>query len=182
MNATNMGTIERSTVGKGWIGKVVGNGYLILAFRLLLGATFMLSAVGKLVDIERYSVDAVYNFAVLPLWLARPAGLIMPFIELGIALGLIFGVLTRLSALGDAVLSLIFFLVKLHVLFIQGRAIDCGCFGAIMTTMASVTIYMDIPMLVMGLIIMFAPASSRHWISLARFVPQKLKDKLDLVW
>lgn len=182
MAVADMGTLERNPAKKGWMGKVVGNGYVILVFRLLLGATFMLSAIGKLVDIERYSVDAVYNFAVLPLWLARPAGLIMPFIELGIALGLTFGVLTRLSALGDAVLSLTFFIVKAHVLFIQGRSIDCGCFGAIIETMAAVTIYMDIPMLVMGLMIMYAPASSRHWMSLARIVPQDLRKKLDLVW
>jgi uncharacterized membrane protein YphA (DoxX/SURF4 family) len=178
----DMGTIARTPGGKGWVEKVVSNGYLILAFRLLLGATFLLSSIGKFVDIERYSVDAVYNFGVLPLWLARPAGLVMPFIELGIALGLIFGILTRLSALGNTILSIIFFLVKLHVLFIQGRHIDCGCFGAIVETMASVTIYMDIPMALMGLIIMLAPVSSRHWLSFARFVPVNLKQKLDLVW
>lgn len=182
MNATDMGLIERNQVTKGWISKLVGNGYVILVCRLLLGATFLLSAIGKLVDIEAYSVDAVYNFGILPLWLARPAGLIMPFIELGIALGLIFGVLTRLSALGDSILSVIFFLVKLHVLFIQGRHIDCGCFGAIMETMASVTIYMDIPMAVMGVMIMLAPASSRHWASFARFIPRDLKRRLDLIW
>ncbi|HQI01645.1 MAG TPA: MauE/DoxX family redox-associated membrane protein [Deltaproteobacteria bacterium] len=181
-NATDMGTIVRNPAGKSWFGKVVGNGYLILACRLLLGATFLLSSIGKLVDIEAYSVDAVYNFGVLPLWLARPAGLIMPFIELGIALGLIFGVLTRLSAFGASILSVIFFLVKCHVLFIQGRQIDCGCFGAIMETMASVTIYMDIPMAIMGLLIMLAPVSSRYWVSFARFAPANLMKKLDLVW
>ncbi len=182
MRATDMGTIGQNPAWKGWFGKLVGNGYVILFCRLLLGATFMLSAIGKLVDIEAYSVDAVYSFGILPLWLARPAGLIMPFIELGIALGLIFGVLTRLSALGDAILSLIFFLVKAHVLFIQGRQIDCGCFGAIIETMASVTIYMDIPMMIMGIMIMSAPVSSRHWVSFVRFVPKNLKQKLDLVW
>ena len=122
MDATDWGRIEGNPAGKGWVGKLVANGYVILVCRLLLGATFMLSAVGKLVDIEAYSVDAVYSFGVLPLALARPAGLIMPFIELGVSLGLLFGVLTRLSALGDALLSLIFFIVKAHVLFIQGRS------------------------------------------------------------
>lgn len=182
MKATYSGVMEQAPVQNGWIRRVIDNGYVILVCRMLLGATFLLSAVGKLVDIEAYSVDAVYNFGILPLWLARPAGLIMPFIELGIALGLIFGVLTRLSALGDAILSVIFFLVKLHVLFIQGRHIDCGCFGAIMETMASVTIYMDIPMAIMGVMIVLSAASARHFASFAKFVPKELIQKLELIW
>jgi hypothetical protein len=65
---------------------------------------------------------------------------------------------------------------------IQGRSIDCGCFGAIVETLASVTIYMDIPMAVMGLLIMLAPVSSRYWVSFARFATADLMKKLNLVW
>jgi hypothetical protein len=127
-------------------------------------------------------VDAVYGFNVFPLAFAHFAGLVVPFMELLIALGLIFGVFTRLAALGASIMSVAFFLVKAHVLFIQGRQIDCGCFGALMSTMASVTIYMDIPMLVMGLAIMAAPASVRNWAAFGKWLPQTLKEKLDLVW
>lgn len=166
----------------GGVRGALGNRWVVLVFRLLLAATFLLSAIGKLVDIERYSVDAVYNFGVVPLVLARPAGLVMPFIELACALGLLFGVLTRLSGFGVALMSLIFFLVKAHVLFIQHRAIDCGCFGAIMETMASVTIYMDIPMLIMGLAIMAASPESRHFASLARLLPASARRALRIIW
>ncbi len=159
---------------------LLNNRYVTLLFRLLLGAVFVLSSYGKLVDIERYSVDAIYNFMILPIWLARPFGLVMPFIEGLCALGLIFGVLTRLSAFGAAGMSLAFFFAKFHVLFIQGRAIDCGCFGAIISTLASVTIYMDIPMLLMGLYIMFTP--TRHWLAIGGLLPDQLKRKLNLIW
>jgi hypothetical protein len=98
------------------------------------------------------------------------------------SLGLLFGVLTRLAALGASIMSVAFFLVKAHVLLIQERQIDCGCFGALMSTMASVTIYMDIPMLLMGLVIMAAPVSARYWASLAKWAPQTWKHKLRLVW
>jgi len=83
----------------GWLRGVAANRYVILVFRLILAAFFLTSSYGKLVDIERYSVDAVYNFGILPMALARPFGLVMPFIELLCGLGLLFGVLTRLSAL-----------------------------------------------------------------------------------
>jgi uncharacterized membrane protein YphA (DoxX/SURF4 family) len=169
------------TQKEGWLRKCIGNRYLALLFRLLLGLVFLLSAIGKLVDLQG-SVDAVYGFNVFPLAFAHFAGLVVPFIELLIALGLIFGVLTRLAALGASIMSIAFFLVKAHVLFIQGRQIDCGCFGALMSTMASVTIYMDIPMLVMGLVIMAAPASVRHWASFGKWLPPTLKEKFNLVW
>jgi putative oxidoreductase len=165
----------------GWFGKCVGNRYLVLLCRMVLSVIFLLSAIGKLMDLQG-SVDAVYGFNVFPLGVAHFAGLVVPFIELGMALALLFGVLTRLAALGASMMSAAFFLVKAHVLLIQGRQIDCGCFGALMSTMASVTIYMDIPMLLMGLAIMAAPASVRHWAAFGKWLPQALKKKFNLIW
>src|SRR5512136_1434574 len=102
---------------------------VVLCFRLILAAFFLVAAFGKLVDIERYSVQAVYFFVILPFYLARPFGLALPFIELLCGLGLLFGVLTRLSALGIGLLSLSFFIAK-TIVFLHGRSVDCGCFGA----------------------------------------------------
>jgi uncharacterized membrane protein YphA (DoxX/SURF4 family) len=165
-----------------WFQLVVNNRYVTLAFRLILAGIFLLSSYGKLVDIERYSVDAVYNFGILPVEpvnIARFFGLVMPFIELLCALGLLFGVLTRLSALGVSLMSLAFFITKAIVLS-QGRSIECGCFGAVIDTLASVTIFMDIPMLLMGLLIMFS--SSRHWLAIGGVIPTAWRKKLNLIW
>jgi hypothetical protein len=65
----------------GWFRSAVNNRYLTLAFRLILAGIFLVSSYGKLVDIERYSVDAVYNFGILPVEpvnIARFFGLVMP--------------------------------------------------------------------------------------------------------
>jgi hypothetical protein len=105
----------------------------------------------------------------------------MPFIELLCGLGLLFGVLTRLSALGAALMSAAFFIAK-GIVLAQGRSIECGCFGAIIETLASVTIFMDIPMVIMGLGIMFAPPASRHWASFGTWLSDSWKDRLNLVW
>jgi putative oxidoreductase len=165
----------------GWFRGLTGNSGIIFIFRLLLAAIFLLSSLGKLVDIERYSVDAVYNFGILPMFLARPFGLVMPFIELLCGLGLLFGVLTRLSALGVALMSLAFFIAKAIVLS-QGRTIECGCFGAVVDTLASVTIFMDIPMFILALAVMLAPSSARHWLAFGRWLPEKGKKRLNLIW
>jgi len=164
-----------------WLRALGNKRYLILVFRLILAGFFLISSYGKLIDIERYSVDAVYNFGLLPMVLARLFGLVMPFIELLCGLGLLFGLLTRLSALGIALMSLSFFIAKAIVLA-QGRSIECGCFGAVVDTLASVTIFMDVPMMVLALIVMLSSPEARHWAAIGNLLPGTWKDKLHLAW
>jgi uncharacterized membrane protein YphA (DoxX/SURF4 family) len=173
------GSETTAVVKPSWLRAFVNNRYVTLAFRLLLAAIFLTSSYGKLVDIERYSVDAVYEFGILPMWLARPFGLVMPFIELLCALGLLFGVLTRLSAFGVALMSLSFFIAKAIVLS-QGRSIYCGCFGAVIDTLASQSIFLDIPMMLVAMVVLFS--SSRHWAAIGGLLPEEWKDKLRLIW
>jgi len=164
-----------------WLKALDNNCYVILVFRLILAGFFLLSSYGKVVDIERYSVDAVYNFGILPMTLARPFGLVMPFIELLCGLGLLFGVLTRLAALGISMMSLSFFIAKAIVLS-QGRSINCGCFGAVVDTLASVTIFMDLPVMFMALMVMFSSPKVRHWLAVGKILSQAWKNRLHLIW
>lgn len=157
------------------------NCHVVLSFRLILAVFFLVSAYGKLVDVERYSVDAVYNFGILPMVLAPPFGLVMPFIELLCGLGILFGVFTRLSALGIGLMSLSFFIAKAIVLS-QGRSIDCGCFGAVIDTLASVIIFLDLPMVFLAVVIMCAPFDVRHWKTVGNLLPVGWKERLRLIW
>lgn len=154
---------------------------IVLCSRFILAAFFLMAAFGKFVDIERYSVQAVYFFVILPMFLARPFGLILPFIELLCGLGLVFGVLTRLSALGIGLLSLSFLIAKAMVLS-QGRGANCGCFGAFGDTLASVTIFLDLPMMILAVIVMWAPSKVRHWKAVGNLLPKAWKERLRFVW
>ena len=154
---------------------------VVLCFRLILAASFLVAAFGKMVDIERYSVQAVYFFVILPMFLARPFGLALPFIELLCGLGLLFGVLTRLSALGIGLLSLSFFIAK-AIVFLQGRSVDCGCFGAFGDTLASVTIFLDIPMMFFAAVVMVAPSDVRHWKAVGNVFPKTWRERLRFIW
>jgi putative oxidoreductase len=162
-------------------GKLFANRYVILVFRFILAGTFLLSSAGKLVNIRHYSVLLVYHFGILPVPLAIAFGWALPFIELFCALGLLFGVLTRLSALGIALMGTSFFIAKATVLW-QGIDMDCGCFGPIASIMASWSIYLDPAIFLMSLAILLSPPSSRHWVSLGKKLPQKWSDKLNCVW
>jgi len=154
---------------------------VVLCFRLILAASFLVAAFGKMVDIERYSVQAVYFFVILPMFLARPFGLALPFIELLCGLGLLFGVLTRLSALGIGLLSLSFFIAK-AIVFLQGRSVDCGCFGVFGDTLSSVTIFLDLPMIFFAAVVMWAPSEVRHWKAVGNVLPKTWRERLRFIW
>jgi len=154
---------------------------VVLCFRLILAVSFLTAAFGKLVDIERYSVQAVYFFVILPMFLARPFGLALPFIELLCGLGLLFGVLTRLSALGIGLLSLSFLIAK-TIVFLHGRSVNCGCFGAFGETLASVTVFLDLPMMFFAIVVMWAPSNVRHWKAVGNFLPKIWKERLRFIW
>lgn len=154
---------------------------MILVFRLVLGATFLVSSAGKLVDIEYYSVAMVYNFDILPGPLAVAFGWALPFIELACALGLLLGVLTRLSALGIALMSISFVVTKI-ILLSRGNDVECGCFGAIASTMASWSVYLDPAITLLAITIVFSSWKSRHWVSLGGRLTEKWKSRLNLVW
>ena len=164
---------------KGWaaglfrgLSKMLADRRVVFSFRMVLAAIFLASAAGKLIDIDRYSVGAVYEFHILPNALAHVYGLALPFIELACALGLLFGILTRLSALGIEALSISFFAAK-GIILLKGQDIICGCFGPITSTLASVSIYADPPILLMALIVMLAPWASRNWLSMGKVLSGK---------
>jgi uncharacterized membrane protein YphA (DoxX/SURF4 family) len=144
---------------------------VVLCFRLILAASFLAAAFGKLVDIERYSVQAVYFFVILPMFLAR----------LLCGLGLLFGVLTRLSALGIGLLSLSFFIAK-TIVFLHGRSVNCGCFGAFGDTLSSVTIFLDLPMMFFAMVVMWAPSDVRHWKAVGNVLPKTWRERLRFIW
>jgi len=160
---------------------LIENRYVIIVFRLVLGGTFLVSSVGKFVDIEYYSVAMVYNFDILPGPLAVAFGWTLPFIELACALGLLLGILTRLSALGIALMSISFVVTKV-ILLSRGKDVECGCFGAFASTMASWSVYLDPAITLLAITILFSSWKSRHWVSLGSRLTEKWKSRLNLVW
>ncbi|MGA3172970.1 MAG: DoxX family protein [Syntrophorhabdales bacterium] len=173
---------QRAGVASGIIqNRLLENRFAILVFRLVLGVTFLVSSLGKMVDIEHYSVAMVYNFDILPGPLAIGFGWALPFIELACAVGLLAGVLTRLSALGIALLSTSFFITKV-ILLSRGTDVECGCFGAVGSTMASWSIYLDPAVFLLAVTVLFSTRRSRHWVSLGRRLPDKWSSRLNLIW
>jgi hypothetical protein len=159
---------------------------LSLALRFLLGAMIMLSVIPKLMDIETNSVYLVYGYYVLPIQpvnIARFFGLIVPYIELLIGLGLIFGVLTRLSAIGWTIMSLAYFIIKLVIIFVQGRIIPCGCFSTILPDMSvTQSVWLDVISILFCVQIILANRG-KQLLSCWSLLPEKWqKSKLRYIW
>jgi hypothetical protein len=159
---------------------------LTFILRLLLGVMIMAAAIPKLIDIEKNSVYMIYSYRVFPMHpvnVARFLGMVSPYLELFIGLGLIFGVLTRLSAAGWGILSFVYFLVKLHIIFIQGRIVPCGCFPGIFPDMlVTQSIWIDVVSILLCAQIIWANRE-RRFLSFWLLLPEKLrKTKLRYIW
>ena len=159
---------------------------LTLVLRLLMVLMITAAAVPKLIDIEKNSVYLIYSYQVFPMHpvnIARLLGLAVPYLETLIALGLLFGVLTRLSAMGWGLMSLVYFLVKLHIIFIQGRIVPCGCFPGILPDMlVTQSIWIDMVTIPLCAQIIWANRE-RKFLSFWLLLPEKWrKTKLRYVW
>lgn len=163
---------------------------LSFALRLLLGAMILVATIPKFMDIEKYSVYMIYSYNVFPMslgipWghpinIARFLGLVAPYLELLIALGLLFGVLTRLSAAGWGIMSFVYFLTKLHIIFIQGRIVPCGCFPGILPDMlVTQSIWIDVVTMPLCAQIIL---SEGEFLSAKILLPKRWKEKLRLIW
>ncbi|MFW6157422.1 MAG: MauE/DoxX family redox-associated membrane protein [Balneolaceae bacterium] len=107
--------------------------YLILGIRLLLGAVFLLSGIGKLIDASeaRYLVELAATHFYWLIEYTQPIILSTSIVELLLGGLLLSGYKPRWS-LGGAFLMLAFFSGVLAFFYLQGYTVEnCGCFGAL---------------------------------------------------
>lgn len=98
----------------------------LLGVRLLLVAVFLVAGVAKLID-QPGSRQAMIDFG-LPARLAAPSCLLLPLIELAVAVALIPAATAWWGAVG-ALTLLIIFIIVIGITLARGRRPDCHCFG-----------------------------------------------------
>ena len=115
--------------------------WLGLISRLILGGVLFIAGYLKVGTPDK-SQMAVRAYEVLPISLANPIGLLLPYVEIGLGLFLILGVYTRISAaLGGAIM--VIFIVAIAQAWARGLTIVCGCFGGGGQVAASETKYLS---------------------------------------
>jgi uncharacterized membrane protein YphA (DoxX/SURF4 family) len=163
----------------------LNSGKLTLALRILVGAMILYAEVPKLADVEKLSVFALYSyqFPWLMPWMehTRILGYMAPYLGTLLGLGLITGVLTRLSAFGWGVMAIIFIILKLHVIFIQGRIQPCYCFpGPLANLLVTQTLAIDI--ITLPLLAQIMLAENRKFFTLGSLLPERWQHKLRYIW
>lgn len=99
---------------------------LLLVSRLLLAAVFLLAGSTKLADPRGWR-RAVRDFSV-PAFLVGPVMVLLPLVEVSVAIALLPAALAWYGARG-ALALLIAFLLAVAYAMIRGRKPDCHCFG-----------------------------------------------------
>ena len=107
--------------------KILRNGFLLLALRIVIGFIFIYAGMEKIADPESFS-KAVYNYKLFPDFLINFIAIAIPWIEVVSGILLIFGL--EIKANASIISALLFlFVVIILISLIRGLNIDCGCFG-----------------------------------------------------
>ena len=99
-----------------------------LALRLLLAVVFLYAAYTKLKQDWLLFAMSIDSYQLLPAWAVLTVARVVPWLELGVGILLLFGIRLRwTAALASAILGLFF--TVMVVSYLRGLGIDCGCFG-----------------------------------------------------
>lgn len=110
-------------------GRAHANGavaWIVLACRLIVGATFLYASLDKLAHPVAFA-QSVHNYHLLPLSLLHPFALFLPALEATVGVALLAGFWRRGAALLGTVMAAMF-LTALGSAIARGLDISCGCF------------------------------------------------------
>jgi uncharacterized membrane protein YphA (DoxX/SURF4 family) len=96
--------------------------------RLTLAIIFFYAGIEKILHPQEFAV-AIYNYQLLPGFAINLMAVVLPWLEVFIAVSLVLGIYARGAALISALLFLIF-AMALTINLARGLDISCGCFGA----------------------------------------------------
>jgi len=118
---------------------------------LILGAVFLFSAIGKILDPELFFQD-VLAYEIFPRTIAIAGVLFIPWLEFFCAIGLFIPYFRKESALIISCLN-IFFIIIISIALIKGVKSSCGCFGAFSEEISFTAILRDVLFLALSLFV-----------------------------
>jgi len=104
-------------------------GIAVLVLRLILAGIFIYAGYVKLRDPWQLFAASIASYELVPMWMGEIIAKWFPWFEIALGVGLAIGWRLLPSAAVLTALVLLFFNVMLWRAFLQGKEIDCGCFG-----------------------------------------------------
>jgi uncharacterized membrane protein YphA (DoxX/SURF4 family) len=143
---------------------MIGNKYILLFFRLVVGGVFIWAGLSKIFDPLDFAQN-IANYKIFSQSVSLFLALIIPWIEVICGLLVVLGIF-RESASFILSCSLVVFLGLIIVTLIRGLDIDCGCFG-------SLSRRVDYKLLLADLVLLFCSLN----IFLSRYSAKRKKQK-----
>src|SRR4051812_18303092 len=102
---------------------------VVILLRVVLGLIFVYAGYIKLKDPWQLFAASIVSYDLVPLWMAEWTAKILPWLEVAGGAGLLVGWrFLPPASIGTALLLLVFNTLVWRA-FLQGKEIDCGCFG-----------------------------------------------------
>ena len=101
------------------------NKWIVLIFRLLLGAMFIYASLDKINDPVTFS-GGIRAYQIVPFGFENSLAIILPWLELLTGIGLVIGVMVDGAALISMGL-LVVFIIAISSAILRGFNIECGC-------------------------------------------------------
>jgi uncharacterized membrane protein YphA (DoxX/SURF4 family) len=102
--------------------------YLSLGIRLFVGGYFVYAGIPKIIEPLAFATS-IGNYGLLPNAMINAIALVLPWLELLCAIGLMIGWRIKLNAALCAAMLAVFTTAVAYAV-IMGLKIDCGCFGS----------------------------------------------------
>lgn len=137
--------------------------------RMAVGLIFIYASASKLAEPSLFA-EAIANYRLLPPQLINITAIWLPWLELGIGLGLVFGKFVRGSAALASLLMAIF-TVAVSVSYARGLDISCGCFTTSPDAVSDLgtVIIRDSALLLLCLLVLVRSLTERQY----KFGPRK---------
>lgn len=137
---------------------LLGNPYVSLVSRLVLGGVFLYAGVTKVFDPGGLAASIRSYGLSLPEWFVTLSAYSLPLLEVLLGLYLLAGLFTRVSAWAASGLMMLFTAALVQGA-LRGLEIDCGCFGSTSgeTSNLWIDVARDLGLLALSLQLAFAP-------------------------
>ena len=99
-----------------------------IVLRVALGLIFIYAGWVKLQDPWQLFAAGVASYEILPMWAVEAVARTLPWFEIALGVVLISGFFLRVSSTIVGALLAVFFSLIVRA-YIQGKEINCGCFG-----------------------------------------------------
>tara|TARA_Y100001970_G_scaffold261187_1_gene344047 strand:+ start:567 stop:1010 length:444 start_codon:yes stop_codon:yes gene_type:complete len=98
---------------------------IILIMRILIGSVFIYASYDKILDPGQFARN-ISNYHIVPFGLENTVAIILPWLELIIGLGIIFGLFINANVMISGGLLIVFISMIIQAI-LRGFNIDCGC-------------------------------------------------------